>query len=107
MLAIFTRTLPCANAYDLPITPEGRVDRQAMSYLANTLKTQGVSALCNAYRSPRSPIKPERSHLLNAIMAYTGPSTEANQLFTEIISDEKVPAAIRSYAVIGSQRRRG
>ncbi len=101
VLAMYQDTSFAQNAYDLLITAEGRVDRQAMSYLANTLKTQGVSALCNAYRSPRLTNQTERSHLLNAIMAYTGPSTEANQLFTEIISDEKVPAAIRSYAVIG------
>lgn len=101
VLAMYQDTSFAQNAYNLLITPEGRVDRQAMSYLANTLKGQGVGALCNAYRSPQLTNQTERSHLLNAIMAYAGPSTEANQLFTEIISDEKVPAAIRSYAVIG------
>lgn len=101
VLAMYQDTSFAQNAYNLLITPEGRVDRQAMSYLANTLKTQGVGALCNAYRSPSLTNQTERSHLLNAIMVYAGPSTEANQLFTEIISDEKVPSAIRSYAVIG------
>lgn len=101
VLAMYQDTSFAQNAYNLLITPEGRVDKQAMSYLANTLKTQGVPALCNAYRDSRITNQTERSHLLNAIMAYTGPSADANQLFTEIISDEKVPAAIRSYAVIG------
>ena len=53
VLAMYQDTSFAQNAYNLLITPEGRVDRQAMSYLANTLKTQGVGALCNAYRSPR------------------------------------------------------
>ena len=83
------------------VSPEGRVDRRAISYLATTLKEQGVPALADAYRDPRLTNQTERSHILNALMSFTGPSAEANRLFTEIISDEKVPAAIRTYAVIG------
>ena len=101
VLAMYQDTSFAENANALLITPDGRVDRQAMGYLASTLKLQGVPALCTAYRDQRLTNQNERSHLLNSVMNFAGPSAEANQLFTEIISDEKVPAAIRSYAVIG------
>lgn len=101
VLSMYQDTSFAENANALLITKEGRVDRQAMSYLTSTLKLNGVPALCAAYQDPRITSQNERSHLLNAIMNFAGPSPEANKLFTEIISDEKVPAAIRSYAVIG------
>ncbi len=101
VLSMYQDTSFAQNAQALLITPEGRVDRQAMGYLATTLKEQGAPALASAYRDQRLTNQTERSHLLNAVMSFAGPSAEANQLFTEIISDEKVPAAIRSYAVIG------
>jgi len=101
VLTMYQDTSFAQNAQALLITPDGRVDRQAMGYLATTLKEQGVPALSNAYRDPRLTNQTERSHLLNAVMSFAGPSAEANKLFTDIISDEKVPAAIRSYAVIG------
>jgi F0F1-type ATP synthase membrane subunit b/b' len=101
VLSMYQDTSFAENANALLITREGRVDRQAMGYLTSTLKQNGVPALYNAYHDQRLTNQNERSHLLNAIMNFAGPSPEANKLFTEIISDEKVPAAIRSYAVIG------
>lgn len=101
VLSMYQDTSFAENANALLITKEGRVDRQAMGYLTSTLKQNGVPALYNAYHDQRLTNQNERSHLLNAIMNFAGPSPEANKLFTEIISDEKVPAAIRSYAVIG------
>lgn len=101
VLSMYQDTSFAENANALLITKEGRVDRQAMGYLTATLKQNGVPALYNAYHDQRLTNQNERSHLLNAIMNFAGPSPEANKLFTEIISDDKVPAAIRSYAVIG------
>jgi hypothetical protein len=83
------------------IMPDGRVDRQSLGYLSNTLKEQGVPALCAAYKDQRLTNQNERTQIQNAILAFTGPSADANELFKQIISDEKVPAAIRSYAVVG------
>jgi hypothetical protein len=83
------------------IMPDGRVDRQALGYLSNTLKEQGVPSLYAAYKDQRLTNQNERTQIQNAILAFTGPSADANELFKQIITDEKVPAAIRSYAVIG------
>ena len=81
--------------------PDGRVDRQALGYLSNTLKEQGVPALYTAYKDERITNQTERAQIQNAILSFTGPSAEANELFKQIISDEKVPSAIRSFAIVG------
>ncbi len=101
VLSMYQDTSFAENAQALLITKEGRVDRQAMGYLTTTLKEGGVPALYAAYSDQRLTNQNERAHIFNAIMNFAGPSPEANKLFTEILNDEKVPAAIRAYAVIG------
>jgi len=101
VLAMYRDTSFAQVAQEQLVMPDGRVDRQALGYLSNTLKEQGVPALYAAYKNPRLTNQNERAHLQNAVLAYTGPSVEANELFKQIISDEKVPAAIRSYAIVG------
>jgi hypothetical protein len=101
VLAMYRDTSFAQAAHDQLILPDGRVDRQALGYLSNVLKEQGVSALYAAYKDPRLTNQSERAHLQNAVLAFTGPSAEANELFKQIISDEKVPASIRSYAIVG------
>lgn len=101
VLAMYRDTSFAQVAHDQLIMPDGRVDRQALGYLSNTLKEQGVPALYAAYKDQRLTNQNERTHIQNAILAFTGPSAEANELFKQIISDEKVPSAIRSYAIVG------
>jgi hypothetical protein len=101
VLAMYRDASFAQIAHDQLITPDGRVERQALGYLSNILKVQGVPALYAAYKDPRLTNQNERAHLQNAVLAFTGPSPEANELFKQIISDEKVPASIRSYAIVG------
>jgi len=101
VLAMYRDTSFAHMANEQLIMPDGRVDRQALGYLSNTLKEQGVPALYAAYKDPRLTNQNERAHLQNAVLNFTGPSAEANELFKQIITDEKVPAAIRSYAITG------
>jgi uncharacterized membrane protein len=101
VLAMYRDTSFAQSAHDQLIMPDGRVDRQALGYLSNTLKEQGVPALSAAYKDQRLTNQNERTHIQNAILAFTGPSAEANELFKQIISDEKVPSSIRSYAIVG------
>ena len=101
VLAMYRDTSFAQMANDQLITPDGRVDRQALGYLSNILKEQGVPALYTAYKDPRLTNQNERAHLQSAVLNFTGPSAEANELFKQIITDEKVPAAIRSYAITG------
>lgn len=101
VLAMYKDTSFAQIAQAQLIMPDGRVDRQALGYLSNTLKEQGVPALYAAYKDQRLTNQTERAQIQNAVLAFTGPSAEANELFKQIIGDEKVPAAIRSYAVVG------
>lgn len=101
VLSMYNDTSFGETAQNLLITAEGRVDRQALGYLTATLKDQGVPALAAAYRNPSITNQSERSHILNALMIFVGPSSQANDLFHEVISDEKVPSAIRAFAIIG------
>jgi hypothetical protein len=101
VLAMYRDNSFAQIAQEQLIMPDGRVDRQALGYLSNTLKEQGVPALYAAYKDQRLTNQNERAHIQNAVLAFTGPSAEANELFKQIISDEKVPAAIRSFAIVG------
>ena len=101
VLAMYRDTSFAQMAQDQLITPDGRVDRQSLGYLSNILKEQGVPSLYAAYKDTRLTNLNERAHLQNAVLTFTGPSTEANELFKQIITDEKVPANIRSYAITG------
>jgi len=101
VLAMYRDTSFAQIAQGQLITPDGRVDRQSLGYLSNILKEQGVPALAAAYKDQRLTNQNERTQIQNAILNFTGPSTEANDLFKQIITDEKVPANIRSYAISG------
>ena len=101
VLAMYNDTSFVDTAKAILVTPEGRVDRQAMNYLNNTLKDQSVAALYDAYKSEKLTNQTERTQLLNAMLNYTGPSAQANEVFKEIVSNETVPAGIRAFAIQG------
>jgi hypothetical protein len=101
VLAMYRDTSFAQVAQAQLVMPDGRVDRQSLGYLSNILKEQGVPALYAAYKDPRLTNQTERAHLQTAVLAFTGPSAEANELFKQIISDEKVPASMRAYAITG------
>lgn len=99
VLAMYHDTSFVETAQSLLVTPEGRVDRQAMNYLSNTLQEQAVPALYSAYKSDKVTSQTDRTQLLNALLNFTGPSPQANEVFKEIVSDEKVPATIRGFSI--------
>jgi hypothetical protein len=99
VLAMFNDTSFAETAQSLLVSPEGHVDRQAMNYLSNTLKEQAVPALYSAYKNEKLTNQTERTQLLNTLLAFTGPSAQANEVFKEIVTDEKVPATIRGFSI--------
>jgi hypothetical protein len=101
VLAMYNDTSFAENAQALLVTPEGRVDRQALAYLNNTLKEQSVSSLYAAYKNPRLTNQTERGNIMNAVLNYAGPSTQANDLFKDVIADESIPSGIRAYTIQG------
>jgi hypothetical protein len=101
VLAMYKDTSFAQTAQEQLISADGRLDRQALGYLSNVLKEAGVPALCAAYKDTRFTNQSERSQLLSAILQFTGPSPSANEFFKQVITDETVPAAIRSLAISG------
>jgi hypothetical protein len=101
VLAMYKDTSFAQTAQEQLISADGRLDRQALGYLSNVLKEAGVPALCAAYKDTRFTNQSERSQLLNAILQFTGPSASANEFFKQVITDETVPAGIRSFAITG------
>jgi hypothetical protein len=99
VLVMYNDTSFAEAAQNLLVSPEGRVDRQAMNYLSGALKDQAVPALYSAYKSERLTNATERSQILNTLLNFTGPSAQANEVFKEIVSDESVPAAIRGFTI--------
>jgi hypothetical protein len=101
VLAMYGDTSFAQDAQTLLVTPEGRVDRQAVTYLSNTLKDQAVPSLYSAYKDPRLTNAVERAHIMTAVLNYAGPSSQANDLFKEVISDESIPSGIRAFTIQG------
>ncbi|MFM1769874.1 MAG: hypothetical protein RJA22_2403 [Verrucomicrobiota bacterium] len=80
---------------------EGRVDRHALEYLSGMFKEQAVPALYEACRNPKLTNQAERAVLVAAVLAYAGPSVQANQLLAETLVREDIPAGVRAYTVQG------
>lgn len=101
VLAMHNDTSFAPVAQSQLVGTDGRIDKQALGYLSGTFKEQSVPALVEAYKNPKLTEQGERSTLLNAVFAFAGPSAPANQLFTEVVSSETIPAPVRAFAVQG------
>jgi len=101
VLALHQDTSFAATAQGQLVGPEGRVDRHALEYLSGTFKEQAVPALYEACRNPRLTNQAERAMLVDAVLAFTGPSPQANQLFTETVSRDDIPAGVRAFTIQG------
>ncbi len=83
------------------VSAEGTVDRQAMNFLTTTLQDKAVPALYAAYTDQRLTNQIERGTILNAILNYTGPSSQANGVFGQLVGDDSLPVGIRALAIQG------
>jgi len=101
VLAMYHDTSFAQNAQNLLLSPEGHVDRQALTYLNNTLKEDSVPALCTAYKDPRLTNQTERASIMSAVLNYAGPSSQANELFSQVLTNEAIPSGIRAFTVQG------
>ena len=101
VLSMYNDTSFAQNAQTLLVSAEGRVDRQALAYLSATLKEDSVPALCAAYKDSKLTNQTERANIMNAVLNYAGPSSQANELFTQVITNETIPAGIRAFTIQG------
>lgn len=101
VLAMYNDTSFAKNAQTLLIAPDGRVDKQALTYLNNVLKEQAVPALALAYQNPQLTNQTERAALFSALLNFAGASPQANQMLKEFVASDDRPAAIRAYTIQG------
>lgn len=101
VLSMFGDTSFVETAQGLLVSTEGKVDKQAMAYLSNTLKEKSAASLYAAFKDPKLTNQTEKSTLMTAVLNYAGPSAEANELFRNVLLDEAIPAGVRAYTVQG------
>jgi hypothetical protein len=101
VLAMYKDVSFAATAQTLIVTPEGRIDPQALNYVNDVLKELAVPALLAAYNDPRVTNQREKAALLNVALAYTGPNAEANQIFFQMLTNQSIPSGVRAYSVQG------
>jgi hypothetical protein len=99
VLAMYRDTSFAEIAQKQLVGADGRIDRQALNYLSNTLKEQAVPALFAAYKNPELTNPAEKSTLMNAVLSFVGPSAPANQMLGEVIANEEVPSGIRALTI--------
>jgi hypothetical protein len=99
VLAMFDDTSFADVAQGVLVTPEGRIDRQALNYLNSSLKEAAVPALYAAYKDPRLTNQWEKANILNQALNYAGANKQANELLTEVVLNDAVPVNMRAYTV--------
>jgi hypothetical protein len=101
VLTMYHDTAYAEQAKSRILSPEGSVDRQAVSFLTTTLKEQSVPSLHAAYSDPRMTNQTERGLILSAILGFAGTSGQANGVFNQMVVDAAVPTGIRSMTIQG------
>lgn len=101
VLALHQDTSFAATAQGQLVSPEGRVDRQALEYLSGTFKEEAVPALYEACRNPKLTNQAERAVLVDAVLAFAGSNPQANQLLTDTLRRDDIPAGVRAFTIQG------
>jgi hypothetical protein len=99
VLSMFNDSTFANTAQNLLVTPDGRVDRTAVGYLTATLKDGAVPALYQAFTDARVTNLWERASLATQILSYVGSNPQANDILKEMVSNENLPAWLRSTAI--------
>ena len=101
VLSMYNDTGFAQTALGLILTPEMRVDKHALDYVDDVLKDQAVPAILQAYNNPGLTNQMERSILLNTALHYTGPNPQANEMFSQMVTNDGVPSGLRAYTIQG------
>ncbi len=87
------------NAEQMLVGPDGRLDQDAMDYLNDVLKDQSVSALYSAYQNSNLTNQFDKMNLGREILNYVGQNPQANQLFTDTMSNTNADSRMKSFVV--------
>ena len=104
VLNLYGDTSFAPAAQTMLVTQEGRIDREALDYLNNTLGVQAMPAIHAAFFDNRITNQMERASLIATAMNYAGPNAQANEMINAVVSDESVRPEFRAMAVMGLTR---
>jgi|GEM_PF-1876559 hypothetical protein len=99
VLAMFKDTGFAQTAQTMLIGADGRLDRDALNYLTQTLGEQALPLIQQALNDPRLTNGFERASLMASALQYVGKNATANQMFSEIIANQSLPVQMRAFAI--------
>lgn len=100
VLEFYSDSSFAANAQQMLVGKDGRLDMDAMDYLSSVLKDQSVSALYSAYNNPALTNQFDKRRLGRDILNYVGQNNDANQLFAETLNNADVDNRMKVFSII-------
>ena len=88
------------NAQQMLVGKDGRLDQDALDYLATVLKDQSVSALYAAYENPALTNQFDKVRVGREVLNYVGQNSQANALFTETLGNPDLDSRMKAFTVI-------
>jgi hypothetical protein len=100
VLEFYKDTSFAVNAQQMLVGADGRLDQDALDYLATVLKDQSVSALYAAYENPALTNQFDKMRVSSEVLKYVGQNSQANQMFTETLNNPDVDARMKALMII-------
>jgi hypothetical protein len=100
VLEYFKDTSFAVNAQQMLVGKDGRLDQDAMDYLATVLKDQSVSALYAAYENPGLTNQFDKMRVGREVLNYVGQNSQANALFTQTLNNPEIDSRMKAFTVL-------
>ena len=100
VLEYFKDTSFAVNAQQMLVGKDGRLDQDAMDYLATVMKDQSVSALYAAYENPALTNQFDKMRVGREVLNYVGQNSQANALFTETLNNPDIDSRMKAFTVM-------
>ena len=100
VLEYFKDTSFAVNAQQMLVGKDGRLDQDAMDYLATVMKDQSVSALYAAYENPALTNQFDKMRVGREVLNYVGQNSQADALFTETLNNPDIDTRVKAFTVM-------
>jgi hypothetical protein len=100
ILEMFHDTSFVVNAQQMLVGADGRLDRDAMTYLTDVLKDQSASALYQAYENPSLTNQFDKMMVGREVLNYVGQNAQANALFNETLNNADLDSRAKVFSII-------
>ena len=100
VLEFYKDTSFAVNAQQMLVGTDGRLDQDALDYLATVLKDQSVSAMYAAYENPALTNQFDKMRVGREVLNYVGQNSQANQMFTETINNPDIDPRMKAFMII-------